>query len=99
MEKHHYDYLYSVLRTAQNSRGYFPGIEWIEYEKLTMLQAVNRLISVETRFSLNEPPKVTLEQIEFAEGRAAGHIDYTRKFVLYCTELVQQNIVLTSTTN
>lgn len=57
-----------------------PG--WVAHERETMRAAVNRLRAV-----LRRNP---VEDIDFdrAESMAVGHIDYVRKFTLYCADLV-----------
>lgn len=88
MGRIHYPLMYDSLVAAQSHRNDFPGIEWIDYERLTMLACVNMAREVEDRLSENKRPKLTLEDIEKVEQQARGHFDYTKKFALYCSELV-----------
>jgi hypothetical protein len=57
-------------------------LEWILYERQVMFKAVNW-----ERACQNLKP-ITVEQLRRAENCAVGHCDYTRKFALYCAELV-----------
>jgi hypothetical protein len=51
-------------------------LEWVTYEREEMYKAVK---------SMRDIP---LEEVEKAEIHACGHVDYSRKFALYCAELV-----------
>jgi hypothetical protein len=55
---------------------------WNTYEMLVMWKLVNMM-----RQS-HERPFVPFSAIEHVEQMAAGHIDYTDKFSLYCSDLV-----------
>jgi len=55
---------------------------WVLYEREKMHEAVNA-----ERAALGLDPVSVLEVIK-VENCAKGHVDYQRKFVLYCTELV-----------
>lgn len=55
---------------------------WIRYERETMHNAVNQART--DRFL----PPVPIEAVERVEQQATGHSDYTKKFALYCAELV-----------
>jgi len=57
-------------------------LEWITREREFMLQQVN----IE-RARLFKPAKM-MADIRRVEIMAQGHIDYTRKFAIYCAELV-----------
>jgi hypothetical protein len=59
-----------------------PEVEWITKEREFMLQQVN----IE-RAGLHKPAK-TMADIRRVETMAMGHSDYTRKFAIYCAELV-----------
>lgn len=85
------DRLMAVLSAAQRRRDQRPDIldtphgpecEWARYEREAMLDAVN----VE-RGKLGKPPALITE-VESVDRVAAGHVDYSAKFALYCTELV-----------
>lgn len=87
------DSLREVLAAAQEQRGQRPGLvdtprgpecAWAVYEREVMLDAVNRL-----RAGLDpELPPVTMAEVERVDRRAAGHVDYSRKFAWGCAELV-----------
>lgn len=77
------------LVAAQRAREYLPieggkVLDWRHYEMLTMLKSVNMMRQGHDR------PFVTFADIEWAEGQARGHIDYTKKFALHCAELVDK---------
>lgn len=72
--------LLRVLEAAQKERG--SDLSWIVYERRMMWQAVNRLRHDRGR------PALAVEDVERAERMAVGHTDYSRKFALYCAELV-----------
>lgn len=88
MQQKHFRLLHNALLHAQRFRNHLPDLGWIEYEKLTMLGCVNMARSVEDRFKDEKRPLVTMEQIEQAESLASGHVDYSKKFALYCAELI-----------
>lgn len=54
---------------------------WAAFERQAMLDAVN----LERR--VRGLPNVTVAQIIRVETQACGHVDYARKFSLYCAEL------------
>lgn len=56
-----------------------PG--WVAFERGTMLEAVN----LERR--VRGLPEATAAQIIRVENQACGHVDYARKYALYCAEL------------
>ena len=58
--------------------------EWIIYERKAMFEAVNAV-----RLQRDRAP-ITIEAIRRVEGCAAGHVDYSQKFALYCVELALQ---------
>lgn len=85
------DRIKSTLAEAQQHRDERPDIvatphgpecEWVRYERAVMLDAVNA-----ERARLGKPPALITE-VEAMDRMAAGHVDYTDKFSLYCTELV-----------
>ena len=55
---------------------------WHVHEVNAMTAEVNRL-----RLQLGKEP-VALEAVYRVETQACGHVDYARKFSLYCAELV-----------
>ena len=57
-------------------------LAWILYERQVMFNAVNQ-----ERIARNLEP-ITMKELRRAEDCATGHCDYTRKFALYCAELV-----------
>ena len=59
-----------------------PELEWITKEREFMLQQVN----IE-RAGLHKNKK-SMADIRRVETMAMGHSDYTRKFAIYCAELV-----------
>ena len=59
----------------------YPEPEWVLYERETMLSLVN-----EQRAKDGKPP-INREELLRAERTACGHVDYSRKFALYCAEL------------
>lgn len=80
----------SELVAAQSQRGYMPiegadTPDWRTYEMLVMWKTVNRM-----RVDGHEKPPVPFSDIEDAERQASGHSDYTKKFALYCSELVDK---------
>lgn len=56
--------------------------EWVLYERGEMITAVNA-----ERAKIGKPA-IDPRQVFRVENCAKGHIDYQRKFVLYCSELV-----------
>ena len=56
--------------------------DWITHERVVMSTLVQ-----EER-SKRGLPRLGLKDIEQAENLALGHTDYSRKFCLYCAELV-----------
>jgi hypothetical protein len=80
---------HAKLIDAQRSREFMPIQDmdtpyWNMYEKLLMWKLVNQ-----TRNALDKD-LVPFSDIERIEQSAAGHIDYTKKFALYCAELVDK---------
>lgn len=57
-------------------------VEWVIKEREFMLSTVNS-----ERASRGKPP-VTMESIRRVETMSCGHFDYSRKFSIYCAELV-----------
>jgi hypothetical protein len=83
-----YNQLHKILVEAQAHRAertdFHDGrFGWEVYEEQTLLDSVNEL-----RRQLGKSP-VTADDIERAGIRAGGHVDYTQKFALYCSELVE----------
>lgn len=70
---------------SNNPREKYPEIGWVVYERQVMFDAVN-----EERKSRGLEP-VGMEEVVRVETTATGHVDYTRKFALYCAELVLDN--------
>ena len=67
------------LARAQEQRR--SRLDWIEFERNTMLGLVNE----ERR--LRGLPQVSLEDILWVETMAEGHMDYSKKFAIYCAEM------------
>jgi len=80
------DRLRMNFKVLASKRKYFPGVEWIEFEKLGMLAVCNeRIALVEGRGGMRTNP-LTLEEVEEAESQASGHSDYAKKFILRLVE-------------
>lgn len=81
-----YEYLKDTLTAAQRERQFRPinleGMDWRNYEKMVMWGEVNKF-----RAALDKP-LLNFDKIEEVEQYACGHFDYTKKFALYCAELV-----------
>lgn len=80
------DRFLAALTSAQEQRPWRQEMEgdelgWIVYERTTMHQLVNQV-----RAESDLPP-VDLGRVTRAENLAAGHVDYSQKFALYCAEL------------
>jgi phosphopantetheine adenylyltransferase len=80
------DWLYNTLTAAQDERhlrqAFVDGeLAWIVYERETMHTAVNQARAERGL------PALPIESIERVEMQATGHVDYTKKFALYCAEL------------
>jgi hypothetical protein len=75
-----HDKFLQSLATAQKQRG--ERDDWMLFERQTMLDAVNAERAARSR------PPVSMAEIERADRLASGHSDYSRKFALYCAELV-----------
>jgi len=58
------------------------GMVWCAYERMHMFATINRL-----RADSGKPP-IAFERVVRVERMAAGHVDYSNKFMLYCMELV-----------
>lgn len=82
-----FERLREILADAQRERGYRPvtnGVDgWVLYEQLVMWGAVNRQRKV-----LMGLDPIPFHKIQEVEAMAAGHVDYSKKFALYCAELV-----------
>lgn len=77
------DRLLAVLEKAQKQRPQRREADgWIAYERAEMLLAVNR------ERGSRGMPQLTNSDVETAERGALGHSDYSRKFALYCADLV-----------
>ncbi|ADD43238.1 hypothetical protein [Stackebrandtia nassauensis] len=80
--------LEQTLASAQRQRSARAGLdscgvpEWVAFERRAMHEAVNR-----ARVDRGLSP-VTEAHVRWAEERAVGHGDYTRKFALYCADLI-----------
>lgn len=82
-----YEHMHQVLTTAQDKRNErrtisdsgLPG--WVTYERERALAGVNWLRH------MRDLPPVDMATIVRVEGMAAGHIDYTAKFAVYCADL------------
>jgi len=57
------------------------SLEWVIFERQTMLAEVNRLRAERGLDPVDEKRVLQVEQM------ACGHVDYARKFALYCAEL------------
>lgn len=77
----YFDSFHASLKDAQAERNLLPHPDWMEYELLTMLRNVNRVLAHKGQ------PLATKEEVSRHEQAAAGHIDYTKKFALYCAEM------------
>lgn len=83
--------LKKILVQAQRARHVRPDLvgtrdgssepEWARWERHVMTGAVN---AERSNFGLSPLSVVAVEDVE---RMAAGHIDYTDKFALYCSEL------------
>lgn len=78
----HYRLEAALLREAQK-RGDKSCDEWIAAERQVMLDIVN-----EVRVTAGKDP-MTIGDVQRVEQCALGHVDYTRKFALYCAELAE----------
>ncbi|MCK2034451.1 hypothetical protein [Microbacterium sp. KSW4-4] len=81
--------LHGVLMNAAQERSdrssFLPvsgELGWVVFERLAMLDAVNRLRARKGRSPVDR------ERIEFAERRAVGHSDYMLKFAMGAADLV-----------
>lgn len=72
-----------VAQTFRDQKGQWidDELEWVTYERQVMFDTTNK-----ERADRSLPP-VTIDDIKRVEGWASGHIDYSRKFALYCAEL------------
>lgn len=77
------DKMLDRLEDAQRHRQTDPN--WIENELAAMLVAVNQ-----ERHNLSKAP-ISLDALRRQERMAQGHSDYSRKFALYCANLVFQS--------
>ena len=60
-------------------------IEWMVFERETMLNLINS-----ERKSIGKNP-IDMNKVIKVENQAVGHFDYSRKFALYCSELVESD--------
>lgn len=93
MNNRRFETFHTALVVAQRERDYMPIHDlsepyWNTYEMLVMWSLVNRMRDG------HERPLLPFSAIQAAEQIASGHIDYTKKFALYCAELVDKNTVL-----
>lgn len=77
----YFDSFHASLKRAQEDRNCLPYPEWQEYELLTMVRNVNRVRTHKGK------PMVSVADVMVVEQQASGHLDYTKKFALYCAEL------------
>lgn len=84
-----YGTLHSALASAQAERpqrGEWDAesgeLGWVTHERAVMLDAVNALRQGRGLHA------VGVDDVKRAESSACGHVDYTKKFALYCSELV-----------
>jgi hypothetical protein len=80
------DHLLDTLRAAQEQRSLrqdYSGDEpaWVTYEREVMTDEVNKLRSRRGRYP------ISIDEVARKERMACGHIDYTKKYALYCAEL------------
>lgn len=85
-----FEELRKALVQAQALRQWMPMEDdktpyWNTYEMLTVWGLVNQF-----RKALDKGP-VLWENVVRVEQMAAGHVDYTKKFALYCAELVLED--------
>src|SRR5690349_13820024 len=87
------DYMFGVLVEAQKRRhepamqelvslGEVSELRWVLHERAQMVRHVNK-----AREGLGYPP-VSEDAVHAAERQAEGHSDYTRKYALYCADLI-----------
>lgn len=76
------EYFLNLLSNEQELRKSYKGLEWIENERNVMFDGVNY------QRSLRGKDPITLKELMRVETMASGHIDYSKKFSLYCAELV-----------
>ena len=79
----------AALVSAQHERDYMPVKDmetpyWNTYEMLVMWKLVNA-----KRYG-HDRPMLPFSEVQKAEQMASGHVDYTKKFALYCAELVDK---------
>lgn len=90
MERSLREKFFKALVAAQQHRGEKSRwvsdteLEWMVFEREVMFNFVN-----DERAALGKKP-VTMDEIKRVEACASGHVDYTRKFSLYCSELVNK---------
>lgn len=85
-----YEGFHAALVDAQRSRDYMPLENgqtpwWNTYEMMVMWKMVNMM-----RHSYDRP-MIPFSEIEKVEQMASGHFDYTKKFALYASELVDRD--------
>lgn len=79
------DYILHALSEEQAKRKFRQYADWIECERLAVTIAANE-------WAVSHAPlrTVTEAEVEAVEAVAVGHVDYSRKWALYVTELVYQ---------
>jgi len=80
--KHLIKHFGDVLAAEQEHRHERMGGLWMEMELRRMHEEVSRL-----RFEMGKS-ELPIEEVRKVECLAVGHSDYSRKFALYCVELV-----------
>lgn len=88
MNQRRLERFHATLVDAQRERDYLPLSSsldepyWNTYEMMVMWLLVNKLREAYDR------PMLPFEAVKRVEQSASGHFDYTKKFALYCAELV-----------
>ena len=77
-----HEYLFNLLKDEQKLRDQ-RGIDFPELERKALHEEVNR-----QRSEIGKHP-VPLSDVESVETYAMGHFDYSQKFTLYCTEMIE----------
>lgn len=86
-EAQEYRELLQEFVPSNNPREKYPEIGWVVHERQVMFDAVN-----DERKQRGFDP-ISITDLVRVETQATGHVDYTRKFALYCSELARQNAV------
>ena len=87
MNQRRLERFHSTLVDAQREREYMPIHDpsepyWNTYDMMVMWLLVNKLREAYDR------PMLPFSAVRKVEQVASGHFDYTKKFALYCAELV-----------